>query len=49
MTGYYDCCEHCDLTDAVTHPRELKRDRHVGPCPKGCNGDATVTFREPGQ
>lgn len=43
--GYYDCCEHCDGLFGFEHP--MDRDRHVGPCPKGCNDDDT--FREPGQ
>lgn len=32
----YDCCEHCVPRD-ISHP--YGANRHVGPCPHGCNQD----------
>lgn len=39
MTGYYDCCEHCDPANGGMHP--MKRNQHIGPCPDGCNDEAS--------
>ena len=37
MTGYYDCCEHCDPGDDWHVGQHA--DNHEHPCLEGCNDE----------